>query len=317
MFPIIKLLLIVFVSVTNCDESQTDWELNQIQIIWPESEFYADKNYTNIEEAIKDTRLEVEQWKSRNEIPGVVAGVSVKGKEVWAEGFGYTDIENGIKTSKDSVFRIASISKSITSGLVAKLIDEGKLDLNRSIFDYLPNNLLPKKKWKGIEVNITLRQVMSHMAGFRVTKVPDDFLRVTKAENVTHTIEYFRNDELLFEPGKNFSYSNYGYQVVGAVIETTGKGNPYETKINKLFEHLDMNSTTIDRRENIVLHRSRYYEKKIDSNNVTKVVNADIIDDLTVYEGWWSAGGVISTVSDLLRFGNAMLTSFIGKEKGI
>jgi serine beta-lactamase-like protein LACTB len=317
----ILLINIWFIYLTNfvdCEDIQTEWLFNQSPNYAFKAEYYENKKYSNINQAIQDSSHEVERWRRRIGIPGVAAGVSIKGKEVWTEGFGYTDIENEVKTRKDSIFRVASISKAITSGLVGKLIDEQKLDLNKSIYEYLPKNLLPVKKWEGIEAKITLRQVMSHTAGFRVTKVPDDFLRIKKAENVSQTLELFRNDELLFEPGKNFSYSNYGYQVVGAVIESViDKGNTYETEINKMFAELGMNLTTIDRREKVVAHRSRYYERRTDKNNVTQVINTDIVDDLAVYDGWWPAGGVITTASDLLKFGNAMLTSFLGKEKGI
>jgi CubicO group peptidase (beta-lactamase class C family) len=263
-----------------------------------------------IKEAIDKSRTDVESYIKQTGSPGIVAGISVKGKNVWMEAFGETDVENGVKTHVESVWRLASISKSVTTSLVGKLIDQGKLDLDKSIHSYLSEDIFPRKKWNSKPVDITLKQVMSHMAGLRESVDPDDYDRVYRRANVTETIAQFKDAPLINEPGTVFAYSNFGFQIVGAIIESVMKV-PYEHAINNLLRsELNMTSTFCERREFIIPRRARYYQLK--AKRMLSVINADIMDDLVSVENWWPAGGLVSTVPDQLKFGNAMLKSYYG-----
>ena len=87
---------------------------------------------------------------------------------------------------------------------------------------------------------------------------------------------------------------------------------PYEHAINNLLRsELNMTSTFCERREFIIPRRARGYQHK--EEGMLPVINADIIDDLISVDNWWSAGGLVSTVPDQLKFGNAMLKSYQGK----
>lgn len=97
--------------------------------------------------------------------PGLVVAVSVDGATVWADGFGYADVENSVQCSPNTVMRIASISKPITMTAVAKLWEEGKLDLDAPIQKYIPS--FPVKTYDGEEVTITTRHLISHQSGIR------------------------------------------------------------------------------------------------------------------------------------------------------
>jgi serine beta-lactamase-like protein LACTB len=272
----------------------------------------------DIKNAIKKTEDDIEKYRIADMIPGVVAGISIKGKDVWTQAFGETDIENNVKTRIDSVWRIASISKSLTTALIAKLIEKGLIDLEKSIHEYLSPKIFPIKQWNNKNVTITVKQIMSHTAGLRVSKFPEDFQKIFWLKNVTQTVERFKDEPLLSEPGTNFNYSNYGFQITGAIIESV-MNETYENAINKMFKELGMSSTFAERREMIIPHRTRYYLKNnspINENwkNVTKVelVNAPIIDDLESLGAQWPSGGLVSTVPDLLKFGNYMLNSYKG-----
>ncbi|ETN79912.1 hypothetical protein NECAME_09522 [Necator americanus] len=98
-------------------------------------------------------------------IPGLSVGVTVNGHVVWREGFGFANLESGSRCTEDTVMRIASISKPITAAIAARLIQDGKLDLEKPIQDYLPD--FPEKKYEGKPVTISLRQLLSHTAGIR------------------------------------------------------------------------------------------------------------------------------------------------------
>ncbi|MCP9265835.1 Serine beta-lactamase protein LACTB, mitochondrial [Dirofilaria immitis] len=85
----------------------------------------------------------VKQFMVRNGVPGLSVGVSHNGRCVWEQGFGYADVEQLVPCKSDTVMRIASISKSVTAALAARLVQSGKLDLDASIQDYVPD--FPKK----------------------------------------------------------------------------------------------------------------------------------------------------------------------------
>jgi serine beta-lactamase-like protein LACTB len=292
--------------------------------LWIENSYFQNQcvcksgSEEDIKNAVKKTEDYIEKYRIADNTPGVVAGISIKGKDVWIQAFGETDIENNVKTRIDSVWRIASISKSLTTALIGKLIEKGLIDLEKSIHEYLSPRIFPIKQWNNKNVTITVKQVMSHTAGLRVTKLPDDIQKIFWFKNVTQTVEQFKDEPLLFEPGTSFNYSNYGFQITGAIIESV-LNETYENAINKMFKELGMSSTFAERREMIIPHRARYYLKNnspINENwkNVTKVelMNAPIVDDLASLEAQLPSGGLVSTVPDLLKFGNYMLNSYKG-----
>jgi serine beta-lactamase-like protein LACTB, mitochondrial len=192
-------------------------------------------------------------------------------------------------------------------------LEEGKLEWDKPIYNYLKPSVFPVKTWKGKAVNITLRQVMSHTAGLRISNFPYDHNRVFyDRKNVTQALDQFKDEPLISEPGTQFHYSNYGFQVVGAIIESV-MNETYESAITKVFKSMGLNETFPERFQKIYHHRARYYEKNETSNDVH---NHAIWDDLVSHDMWWPAGGIMSTASDLLKYGNVMINSFKGRSQG-
>uniref|UniRef100_A0A915D6U9 Beta-lactamase-related domain-containing protein n=1 Tax=Ditylenchus dipsaci TaxID=166011 RepID=A0A915D6U9_9BILA len=122
-------------------------------------------NHDHNSERIKRAEAAVQRFMTVNGIPGLSIGVTVNQKTVWQRGFGVADVETGAPCHGHTVTRIASISKSITSAIAAKLMETGQLDLDKSIYEYLPD--YPKKKVENVDVDITTRQLLSHMSGVR------------------------------------------------------------------------------------------------------------------------------------------------------
>jgi len=89
--------------------------------------------------AIKKADKVVKRFKEEGGLPGISVGVSVNGDVVWKTGYGYADVENLIPCNGDAVMRIASISKSVTMTLVAKLMQDGLLDLDAPVQKYVPS----------------------------------------------------------------------------------------------------------------------------------------------------------------------------------
>ncbi len=120
----------------------------------------------------------------------------------------------------DSVLRIASISKSITMAMLAKQMEEGKVNIDLPIQEYVPE--FPKKKWDGNEVIITVRHLLSHLSGIRHYRTKEEigkkkeadtdsdyaeFFSQSSCESVSKAMEIFKNDELIHKPGTHFCIS--------------------------------------------------------------------------------------------------------------
>ncbi len=104
----------------------------------------------DLENAIDKSELLIEKYMIEEGVPGLVAGVSVKGKQVWVKGFGFSDIENGVKCHENTVMRIASITKTLGTTLVSKLVEENELKWDSDIHEYISEKFFPKKQWKGL-----------------------------------------------------------------------------------------------------------------------------------------------------------------------
>ncbi|EFO20138.1 hypothetical protein LOAG_08353 [Loa loa] len=111
----------------------------------------------------------VKQFMVKNGVPGLSVGVSRNGQCVWKQGFGYADVEQLVPCKSNTVMRIASISKPVTAALAARLVQSGKLDLDASVQDYVPD--FPRKKYNEKDVTITIRQLLSHTSGIRHYKM--------------------------------------------------------------------------------------------------------------------------------------------------
>ena len=100
--------------------------------------------------AIKDSVELVEKFKSDEFIPGLVVGINYKGKQVWVQSFGYSDVENDVKCRTDTVLRTGSVSKAIETALVAKLVESGKIVWDSEIHQYISEQDFPVKQWEGM-----------------------------------------------------------------------------------------------------------------------------------------------------------------------
>ncbi|XP_077373031.1 serine beta-lactamase-like protein LACTB, mitochondrial isoform X2 [Festucalex cinctus] len=306
--------------------------------------------------AIQASRVLVERIQIEVGAPGLVVGVSVDGVPVWCEGVGYADLENRLPCGPETVMRIASISKSLTSAAAARLCEEGKLDLDAPVQKYVPE--FPQKQFDGQNVTITPRMILSHLSGIRhyekdANKVREDkekakqllkpsvmekkedkrlceikgeptekqniqskeasrgkkkkefeheeYYLTENFESVTQALDLFKDDPLIFKPGTTYLYSTHAYTLLGAVIEQAA-GQRFLDVMSNLFRELGMLNTVPDQNEPIIYHRCRYYRL----NKRGRVVNCPYVDNS--YK--WAGGGFLSTVGDLLLFGNVLLYSY-------
>uniref|UniRef100_A0A131YJI7 Beta lactamase n=1 Tax=Rhipicephalus appendiculatus TaxID=34631 RepID=A0A131YJI7_RHIAP len=270
------------------------------------------RRQAQLENAINYAQELLTRKKDEWGVPGIVVAVSVDGKTVWTEGLGYADIENRVPCGSQTVMRIGSISKPIAMMTVAKLWEEGKIDLDKPIQDYVPS--FPKKTFDDKPVVITLRDLVSHVAGIRhyansknssPTKDGSskdteflEFYSNKKFNTTEEALQIFKDDPLLFSPGTKYHYTTYGWTLISAAVENASK-EPFTSHLRRLLKMLGMDNTYLDQNEPIIYNRSRFYAR--DKSGC--LVNTPSVD--CSYK--WAGGGLLSTVNDLVRFGNAML----------
>jgi serine beta-lactamase-like protein LACTB, mitochondrial len=230
-------------------------------------------------------------------VPGLSVAVVENGEYEWAQGFGFADLENNVPASEHTLYRLASMSKSLTATAALQLWERGKLDLDAPVQKYCP--AFPQKPWP-----ISTRQVLGHLGGIRHYKSesPDD----PEIGNTKHFddpiqagLNFFKDDPLVAQPGTSFHYSTQGYTLVGCVIEGASGAKYVDFMRQSIFSAAKMDQTQTDDRFAIIAYRTRFYEKK-DSG---AVLNADYLDSSYKIPG----GGWLSSAEDMAQFEAAIL----------
>uniref|UniRef100_UPI003216FBA0 serine hydrolase domain-containing protein n=1 Tax=uncultured Draconibacterium sp. TaxID=1573823 RepID=UPI003216FBA0 len=249
--------------------------------------------------AVTEAEELIEQLREESESVGWTATVLVDNKVVFSEGFGLGNYEQQVPVFPDKTkFRIGSISKALTAAALGILMEEGKIDLDAPVQKYVP--YFPKKEYV-----LTTRQVAGHTSGIRHYR-NDEFLSSKFYPTVKDGLDIFMNDTLLFEPGTQFSYTSYGFNLLSAVIEGASNTDFLKYMQEKVFDPLGMKETRAEFMDSLIVFRAGYY-----SMAEGKVINAPYVDNS--YK--WAGGGFISTSEDLVKFGNAMLNNTLFSEK--
>jgi len=228
---------------------------------------------------------------SANNIPGLSIAVVMDGKLQWSQGYGFADLENFVPFRPATVWRLASVSKPLTAVAAMQLAERGRLDLDAPIQGYCA--AFPKKAQP-----ITARQLLGHLSGIRHYAEGENFNSTRHYAGVAESLEAFRDDPLLQEPGTKNVYSTYGYVVLGCVVE----GASGERFADYLRENVTgpagMSRTRPDDLYDVVPNRARGYARLPDG----KLRNADLADTSNKIPG----GGMVSTAEDLARFAIAL-----------
>ncbi|OYV65111.1 MAG: hypothetical protein B7Z72_12530, partial [Gemmatimonadetes bacterium 21-71-4] len=176
------------------------------------------------------------------QLPGGSIAVAKNGRLVLARGYGWADAEAKQPVVPGSLFRIASVSKPITAAAVLRLAEQQRLSLDDRAFDLLPKFRLPDGP--GIDARlrtITVRQLLQHTAGWDRDKSFDPMFRPGIIAQATGTpspatseaiVRYMLRQPLDFSPGQRYAYSNFGYCLLGRVIEAI-TGKPYEEALRE------------------------------------------------------------------------------------
>jgi CubicO group peptidase (beta-lactamase class C family) len=231
----------------------------------------------------------------KDKIPGLTIGFT-KDKHTWVKGFGYADLEDKIPASADSVYRLASVTKTFTGTAIVQLVERGKIRLDAEIQTYVP--YYPKQQWP-----VTVRQLLVHLGGGQSgSGVGPEY--VSPREVVARIAKY----PIKKEPGVNFEYTTSGYNLLGAAIEEVSGKTFGEYLRENIFVPLGMKDTRIDNAKDSVPNRVQRYELV---NGEFK--KAPVMDVSSRFGG----GGARGTVPDMLRWASNVERSGILSKRSL
>ncbi len=236
-----------------------------------------------------------------NSIPGVSVAVVENGAEEWSAGFGSADLENSVPATAHTLYRLASISKSLTATAAMLLWQQGKLDLDAPVQKYCP--AFPQK-----ETPITTRELLGHLGGIRHYKTdgqddPEGGNTKHFSNPIQAGLDFFKNDPLVAKPGTEFHYSTQGFTLVGCVMEGASGENYVNYVRTNVLAPAGMTHTVVDDRFAIIPLRTRFYSK----DKSGAITNADFLDSSYKIPG----GGWLSSADDMAKFEVAMLNDRI------
>ena len=199
-------------------------------------------------------RAHIRRVMDSTKTPSIAVAVAKGGRIIWEEGFGFADVEHRTPATPTTLYSMASISKPITATGLMKLVEQGKIDLDRPANDYLGAAKITGLA--GPASGATVRRVMSHTAGlplhYRFFYAGGAVTRPSMDEAIS------RYAIVVYPPGAVYNYSNLGYGVLEEIIAKVS-GKPYETYMQEeVFKPLGMPTTTIGTGAGIANSAVRY-----------------------------------------------------------
>lgn len=226
-----------------------------------------------------------EAWDNENS-PGCALGIFQDGKIIYARGYGQANLEYGIPNSPTSVFRIASTSKQFTAACIVLLSQQNKLSLSDPLSKYYPG-------FPDYAQNITITHLLNHTSGVR------DYLvlsSIAGLEDMDHydddqVEKWLENqEELNFDPGSEYLYSNSGYWLLGQIVEKASGKNMRDYAQEEIFKPLGMNNTHFhNNHREVVPNRASGYYPDGQGGNIILQTTLEMIGD----------GGIYTTIEDM------------------
>jgi CubicO group peptidase (beta-lactamase class C family) len=222
--------------------------------------------------------------------------VARNGKPVFAQAYGLSDREHKIPNMLKTRFRIGSMNKMFTAVATLQLAQAGKLSLNDPVGKYLTD--YPNKE---VATKVTINHLLTHTGGTGDIFGPDFQAHRLELRTLEDYVRLYGNRGLKFEPGSQWDYSNYGFILLGRVIEKVSGQSYYDYVREHIFKVAGMTSTDSAPEDQAVTDRSIGYTRMGAANEDEWHPNTDTLP----YRGT-SAGGGYSTVNDLVSFANAL-----------
>ncbi len=243
-------------------------------------------------ELIGSLRKKLEEQIAADQFAGA-ALVAKDGKTIFSQAYGLADREKKTPNTLSTRFRMGSMNKMFTAVATLQLVQAGKLGLKDPFGKYLtdyPNKEMASK--------VTIDQLLTHTGGTGDIFGPDFDKHRLEIRTLQDYVKLYGNRSVQFEPGSRWQYSNYGFILLGVLIEKVSGQSYYDYVRQHIFNPAGMTATGSEPEDQLVTNRSVGYMKS-DSGQLQ--VNTDTLP----YRGT-SAGGGYSTVEDLFRFATAL-----------
>jgi D-alanyl-D-alanine carboxypeptidase len=218
-----------------------------------------------------------------------------KGRTLFSGAYGMADRDKKVPNTLDTRFRIGSMNKMFTGTAILQLVQAGKIGLTDPLWKYLPN--YPNQA----ATKVTIHQLLTHTGGTGDIFGPEFEAHRLELRTLDDYVSLYGKRDLLFEPGSRWQYSNYGMLLLGVVIERVSGMSYYDYVARNIFKPAGMTRSGSEPESEDVLGRSIGYTRS--PGGTEWVPNTDTLP----YRGT-SAGGGYSTVGDLVKFAEALLS---------
>jgi CubicO group peptidase (beta-lactamase class C family) len=234
------------------------------------------------------------RYQANRQFNGAVL-VSEGSNVIFKKGFGLANMEWQVPNTPDTKFRLGSITKQFTAAVILQLVNEGKLNLDDKLSQYVPD--YPKKTAD----RVTVHHLLNHTSGIPSYTSFPNFMRdkVRDPYAPMELVKLFWDMDLEFEPGSRFRYNNSGYHLLGVIIEKVTGKTYAEVLQERIFQPLKMNASGYDLNQPLLAKRAGAYARTLDGFE-----NAPYLDMTIPY----SAGSLYSTVEDLYLWDQALYT---------
>lgn len=230
--------------------------------------------------------------------PGASLGIIKDGELIYTKGYGAANLEYNIPNTSESVFRIASTSKQFTAACIVLLDQQKKLSLDDKLSKFFP-------EFPSYANQITIKHLLNHTSGVR------DYLTLAQLAGLGSE-DYYTDEmlmqwlvnqqELNFNPGDDFLYSNSGYWLLGQIVNKVSGGSMAEFAKVNVFDPLGMENTHFHNdHTQIVKQRASGYRPNSDGGYSISMTTLEMIGD----------GGIFTTVNDLKKWDDAFYKSDI------
>jgi len=244
-------------------------------------------------ELLKGLRADLERWAAADRFSGAVL-VAKNGRPIFSAAYGFADRERRVANTIETRFKNGSMNKMFTAIATLTLVRAGKLaltdPLGRHLADY-PNKTVASK--------VTIHHLLTHTGGTGDIFGPEFTAKRLELRTPKDFVALYGKRDLLFEPGSQWMYSNYGFALLGAVIEQVSGQSYYDYVRDHIYEPAGMTLTGSEPEEQVLPHTAIGYMKRPGTNAWQS--NADTLP----YRGM-AAGGGYTTVGDLIRFATAL-----------
>ena len=235
----------------------------------------------------------LEAFMEERRIPGLSAAVGCGGEVRWVGAFGVADLETEEAVTPSSAFPLGSTTKALTSAALGKLVEAGKLDLDAPVQRYVPG--FPDKGHR-----ITPRLLAGHLSGLRDYDFEaGEYANTRRFESVEEAMTIFEDDPLDFEPGSDYLYSVYNYVLLSAVIEGASGQEFADFVRSEVLAPLGLERTGPNRQPEAMPGRVTSYGMGF--------LGFPAKAPFTDLSNKWAAGGYVSTPTEMVRFGLALL----------